>query len=200
MAPKALKSLYIVVGRFHPLVAVHSRKVAGLSAGLAAWLGVEGAGMDPETARLAGFFHDLGKLGCTEILDSVLPVSDDERLRMRGHPLLGYEVLRAAGDVPAAVLEAALHHHERWDGRGYPFGLAGQSIPLAARVVGLCDAYEAMVSARPWREPRTHREAVLELRAGAGTQFDPSLVDPLVEYVTAQLEQILQVMSSAVAG
>jgi HD-GYP domain-containing protein (c-di-GMP phosphodiesterase class II) len=78
------------------------------------------------------------------------------------------------------------HEHERWDGRGYPDGLAGASIPIGSRIVFACDAYNAMISARPYREPMSHDDAVAELRRGAGSQFDPQVVEALLHVLAAR--------------
>jgi HD-GYP domain-containing protein (c-di-GMP phosphodiesterase class II) len=98
---------------------------------------------------------------------------------MRRHPVIGEKILRRTPElVPIAPL--VRYEHERWDGTGYPDGLAGEEIPIGSRIIFACDAYSAMITARPYHAPRRHEEAVAELRAGAGSQFDPRVVDALL--------------------
>jgi HD-GYP domain-containing protein (c-di-GMP phosphodiesterase class II) len=103
---------------------------------------------------------------------------------MRRHTLIGWRILQAAPDL-RRVAELVRASHERWDGRGYPDGLAGAAIPLGARVVSVCDAYDAMVADRPYRPAMTRAEAILELRRCAATQFDPDVVAAFVATVAA---------------
>jgi HD-GYP domain-containing protein (c-di-GMP phosphodiesterase class II) len=101
---------------------------------------------------------------------------------MREHPAIGERILRAT-DGMGQVAKIVRHEHERWDGTGYPDGLSGHEIPLGARIILACDAYHAMTSDRPYRQAMSHAEAVAELSAGAGTQFDPDVVEALVGYL-----------------
>ena len=130
-----------------------------------------------ERIRVAALLHDIGKVGVPdEILEKPGPLSPDEWQSVVQHPRIGQEILNRV----AAVKDAAaiiLHHHERYSGHGYPHGLRGSDIPLGARVVAIADAYDAMLSDRPYRKAIGHEAAVLELRDKAGTQFDPELVE-----------------------
>lgn len=130
-----------------------------------------------ERIRVASLLHDIGKVGVPdEILEKPGPLSPDEWQSVVQHPRIGEEILNRV----AAVKDAAaiiLHHHERYSGHGYPHGLRGSDIPLGARIVAIADAYEAMLSDRPYRQAIGHEAAVAELRAQAGTQFDPDLVE-----------------------
>ena len=130
-----------------------------------------------ERVRVASLLHDIGKVGVPdEILEKPGPLSPDEWQSVVQHPRIGQEILNRV----AAVKDAAaiiLHHHERYSGHGYPHGLRGSDIPLGARIVAIADAYEAMLSDRPYRDAIGHDAAVAELRAQAGTQFDPDLVE-----------------------
>jgi diguanylate cyclase (GGDEF)-like protein/putative nucleotidyltransferase with HDIG domain len=156
----------------------HSTRVAELSARIAVRLGLGAA--DVELVRLAGSLHDLGKLAIPEeILRKPAPLTDGERLVIERHPQIGYRMLESLGVDPIATW--VLHHHERWDGRGYPDGLSGASIPLGARIILVADAYDAMTSDRSYQHHLTIGEALTELRRCAGTQFDPSAVDALAE-------------------
>jgi HD-GYP domain-containing protein (c-di-GMP phosphodiesterase class II) len=104
---------------------------------------------------------------------------------MRQHTLLGERILSAAPSL-AAVGKLVRASHERWDGEGYPDGLKGEEIPLASRIIFVCDAYDAMVSDRPYAPPRTHAGAMEELEKGAGTMFDPEIVDRFVRVTAAR--------------
>ena len=130
-------------------------------------------------ARVAAL-HDVGKLGVpTEILSSSEPLTAEQARVMRDHPVIGEQILRQIPGMEE-VAKAVRHEHERWDGCGYPDGLAGERIPLASRIVFACDAYHAMVSDRPYRRALGHAAAVAELRANAGSQFDPEVVAALL--------------------
>jgi putative two-component system response regulator len=126
--------------------------------------------------------HDVGKLLVDErILAKPGPLTNDERRLINAHPLEGERIIRPAVDPDVAVVVRG--HHERWDGAGYPHGLAAQEIPLAARVVAVADAYLAMLEQRPYRARLTRAAALRELEDGAGSQFDPSCVEALVSMV-----------------
>jgi len=126
--------------------------------------------------------HDVGKLLVDErILGKPGPLTADERRQINAHPIEGERMIRRAVDPEVAVVVRA--HHERWDGAGYPHGLAAQEIPLGARVVAVADAYLAMLEQRPYRARLTQAAALRELEDGAGSQFDPSCVAALVSMV-----------------
>ena len=158
----------------------HSYVVAELSARVADLLGL--AAEEVELVRLAGSLHDLGKLAIPEeILRKPGPLSESELLVLRRHPQIGYRMLRSLGVEPVSTW--VLHHHERWDGRGYPHGLGGEDIPLGSRILFVADAYDAMTSDRIYQEHVAHEEAVAELERCAGTQFDPQVVAVFVRSV-----------------
>ena len=117
------------------------------------------------------------------IPDSILskpgPLNEEEWEFVRRHTVIGERILAAAPSM-ATVAEIVRATHERFDGHGYPDAIAGEQIPLAARIIAVCDAYDAMVSARPYRPTATHQEALEELRRCSGTQFDPRVVDAFV--------------------
>jgi len=106
-------------------------------------------------------------------------LSPEERATIRRHPKVGKRLLESVMRLRGA-LPAVVHHHERWDGTGYPDGLKGEETPLLARAIALCDAYQAMVVDRPYRKAMSQAAAFAQLRAGAGTQFDPYLVEVFV--------------------
>jgi hypothetical protein len=153
----------------------HSSQVSELARRVGARLGMSGD--EVELLECAARLHDIGKLGVPDaILQKPGPLDEYEWAVMRRHPDWGAEMVgRVPGLEPAAALVRA--HHERWDGCGYPDGLAGEGIPLASRVIGACDAFEAMVSDRPYRHRMSVDQALAELAAGAGTQFDPEVVE-----------------------
>ena len=151
----------------------HSTRVAELSAWIAHRLGLDREHI--ELTRLAGSLHDLGKLAIPEeILRKPGPLTDPERLVLQRHPEIGHRMLESLGVDPVA--EWVLHHHERWDGTGYPERLRGDEIPLGARIIFVADAYDAMTSDRAYRGRLTPREAIEELERCSGTQFDPDIV------------------------
>lgn len=130
----------------------------------------------PSEALEAGFLlHDVGKIGIPEsILTKPGPLTENERRVLNTHPILGERIIAPLG-LPEVVRRVVRHHHERWDGRGYPDGLGGKDIPVAARIFAIADVIDAMTSIRPYRKPISFRDAVTEVLVNAGSQFDPQL-------------------------
>jgi ribonuclease P protein subunit RPR2 len=134
--------------------------------------------------------HDVGKVAIPDgILHKPEPLSDPEESLMRRHPLIGWEILRGIPFLEGAS-EIVRHHHERWDGKGYPDGLAGEDIPLAARIFSVADALDAITTDRPYRPANSLAEARKTIAAAAGTQFDPRVVAALEEIPDEILERI----------
>jgi diguanylate cyclase (GGDEF)-like protein len=153
----------------------HSRKVSEYSVAIAEALGLPQDRV--ATIRAASLLHDIGKVGIPDsILSKEGPLTDEEWEPVKIHPKLGVEILRHIIDL-VNCLPAILHHHEHYDGKGYPSGLKGDSIPLEGRILAIADAYDAMTSPRPYREQLSAQQALGELRRCAGTQFDPELVE-----------------------
>jgi diguanylate cyclase (GGDEF)-like protein/PAS domain S-box-containing protein len=126
---------------------------------------------------LIGLFHDIGKIVVDEsTLNKSSDLSEDEWKELRRHPEVGYRLLSAVQDM-SDIASYVLAHHERWDGTGYPKGLKAEEIPLESRIIGIADAYDAMVSYRPYRKSLSKIEAIEELRRHAGTQFDPRIAE-----------------------
>ena len=133
--------------------------------------------------KLGAILHDVGKIGISDsILQKPGPLNDEEWAIMRTHPEIGERMLRNI-DFLSPALPVIRHHHERWDGRGYPDGLAGNDIPIGARIVAVCDAFDAMTTDRPYRAAMTTTEACAELTKGAGSQFDPDCATFFVDMV-----------------
>ena len=124
--------------------------------------------------------HDIGKIAIdTEVLNKKDPFTPEEWKIIKKHPEMGYRIAMASIEL-AAVAEYILSHHERWDGKGYPEGLKGEEIPLLSRIVAIVDAYDAMLTDKPYRKKLTKEQAMEELKKNAGTQFDPKLVESFV--------------------
>jgi diguanylate cyclase (GGDEF)-like protein len=175
---RAAESLAKAVDERDAYTGSHSQRVGEYSALIARRLGADHSGI--ELTRLAGSLHDLGKLAIPEeVLRKSSSLSQAERLMLERHPQIGFKMLESLGVEPVA--EWVLHHHERWDGAGYPNRLAGDQIPLGARIIFVADAYDAMTSERAYREPLTRQDALAELERCSGTQFDPTVVRALAE-------------------
>jgi putative nucleotidyltransferase with HDIG domain len=162
-----VESLALAVEAKDSVTSRHLRSVTLLAVQLARQIDPEIA--DSDEFRYGCLLHDVGKIGVPErILGKPGPLDDDEWVVMRSHP-----------DTGARVVEPLGHHHERWDGLGYPDGLAGEEIPLAARIFAVCDALDAMTSERPYRDPLPHSIAYARVRREAGRQFDPAVIAAL---------------------
>ena len=162
----------------------HSERVANLAAEVASQLGLPAE--EIELTRLAGSLHDLGKLAIPEeILRKPAALSDAERLVLERHPQIGYRMLESLGVDPIAYW--VLHHHERWDGSGYPDGLAEERIPLGARIIFVSDAFDAMTSDRLYRDSLSYEDAIAEVERCSGSQFDPDVVNAFLACVGARV-------------
>jgi len=152
-----------------------SDMIASLATGIALEMGMPRE--EIERIRIAALLHDLGKIAIPdELLDQPTTLSDAQWQTIGEHPRIGQVILEQATSLRDAI-PVVLHHHERFNGGGYPHGLRGNEIPLGARIVAVADAYHAMVRERPYKETMSHAEAMAELRLHAGTQFDPQVVE-----------------------
>ncbi|MFA6045073.1 MAG: HD-GYP domain-containing protein [Phycisphaerales bacterium] len=151
----------------------HSERVAHLSQRLAVALGM--SVQAAERVHIAGLVHDVGKIGVPEaVLTKPGRLNDEEFAQIKKHPEIGHRILR---DIPLLrdILPGVLHHHERVDGRGYPAGLAGEGIPLMARIISVADTFDAMSSNRSYRSAMTREKVLAEIARSAGTQLDPQI-------------------------
>lgn len=161
----------------------HSVAVSALMIALARQCGFDET--REREAGLAGLLHDIGKADVpASILETTGPLDDREHDRMRGHPAYGHRMLREGSDAAAPVLQACLHHHERFDGAGYPEGLRGEAIPRSARMNAICDVYDAITSQRPYKPAWDRAESIARMAAWSRAgQFDPQLFRAFVGMV-----------------
>jgi putative nucleotidyltransferase with HDIG domain len=201
-ALEAVETLNATVDARDPYTAGHSHRVQEIALSLARELGIEGLELD--AIRYAGLFHDIGKLGVPDaILTKPAKLTAQEYELMKQHPADGAKIVAKFGRLRDAV-PLIRHHHERWDGQGYPDRLAAESIPLGAAIVGLADAWDAMTTDRPYHRALDADEAEAELRRHRGTQFAPAVVDAFfrvfersgaVERDTAEATETLRVVT-----
>jgi HD-GYP domain-containing protein (c-di-GMP phosphodiesterase class II) len=164
--------------------AEHSRSVVELARGVAQEIGMDK--YELQELEFAALLHDVGKIAIPkEILRKPAALTDSEFEVMKTHTIEGQFMLDRIGGLLGRVGEVVRSCHERWDGKGYPDGLRGEEIPLAARVVFVCDAYNAMTTTRPYRAALPHEQAIAELVTNAGTQFDPEVVAAMLRVVEA---------------
>jgi diguanylate cyclase (GGDEF)-like protein len=170
---RAAKNIVRFVDAKDPSTANHSETVSALAAAIGSEMGLDENIVDQ--LALAGLLHDIGKIGIPDsLLQAPRALTPVEFEAIKAHPRLGFSLLEGLGIAP--IDEWILHHHENWDGSGYPDGLAGEEIPLGARIVRVADAFEAMTANRPYRVAQPVEYALNELRANAGTQFEKSAV------------------------
>ena len=152
----------------------HSERVAEVSVGISQYLSLSES--EIHDIWLAGFLHDIGKIGIQEaVLNKPGKLSASEWECVQQHPVLAERILCPIDEL-TEVIQIVLHHHERYDGSGYPDGVAGSEIPLGARILSVADAYDALTSKRPYRDALSHEDAIGVLKEAAGTQFDPVIV------------------------
>ena len=173
-----------VVGANDEYTGAHSRAVVDLVLAVCDRLGLDGASR--RNAEFVALLHDVGKIRIpNSIINKPGPLDPEERAIVNTHTIEGQRLLERVGGLLAEIGELVRSCHERWDGRGYPDGLAGEEIPIISRIVCCCDAFHAMTTPRPYRPARPVAEALAELRLHAGSQFDPRVVGVLEAVVTA---------------
>ncbi len=178
-SPAAVQALAAAIEARDNYTHDHSEQVVRLATGVALLLGLPADAV--ERVGHGALLHDVGKLAIPQaILRKDGALDDDEWRVMAEHPVLGEGILRRLPQL-ASLASIVRHEHEHWDGTGYPDGLAAAQIPIGSRIILACDAYAAMTAARPYRLALERADAVAELRARAGTQFDPAVVDALLD-------------------
>src|ERR1700683_3908011 len=177
---------------------VHSTRLAEWALHVAGELGLADSSLcDIEVAAL---LHDIGKIGIPDaILQKPAKLTDQEYDLMKKHPEYGWAVLRNVPGMERASL-IILHHHESYDGRGYPAGLKGEEIPVGSRIVSVIDAFDAMVSSRPYREGMPFEEAERRLLQARGTQFDPGVVDRFLPLARAEMSAVFAAAGTSVSA
>ena len=182
-----LNALAEVIDLRDPYVLGHSKQVTQYAVMVASRMGLPEEQI--EVIRKASLLHDIGKLGIPEkILRKPGPLTREEFAIIQGHPLLGAEIL-AASQALAPLISAVRHHHEHYDGNGYPGELSGEQIPLEARIVAIADAVESMASDRPYRRALSYSEIIAEIQKSSGTQFDPRVAGFMLDLLQEQGEQ-----------
>ncbi len=189
MSMGVLKALTSSIDAKDPYTRGHSERVAQLSHAISLQLG-----FSPEEAdriRIAGLVHDVGKIGVPEgILLKQGRLTDDEFDAIKKHPEIGHKILRDIIGMDD-VLPGVLYHHERYDGKGYPHGVAGQNIPLVARIIGIADTFDAMSSTRSYRAALSREKVLQEIERCSGAQFDPKLVEAFLKVDLREYDSLL---------
>ena len=169
------KALAAAIDARDPYTHGHSRRVTKYAVAIGREMGLDAA--DLRVLRRAALLHDVGKIGTPDaILRKPTGLTEEEYAEVQKHPAMAVEMLKKVGFLLDEV-PYILHHHERWSGGGYPDGLAGEEIPLGARILAVADTLDAMTSDRPYRPGMTLSEARKEIETCAGTQFDPNIAD-----------------------
>jgi HD-GYP domain-containing protein (c-di-GMP phosphodiesterase class II) len=177
---------------------VHSTRLAEWAMRVGQELGLEED--DLRDLEIAALLHDIGKIGIPDsILKKPAKLEADEYALMKKHPEYGWAVLRMLPGFERAALYI-LHHHESFDGKGYPAGLKGSEIPIASRIVSVIDSFDAMVSSRPYRKGLPFEEAIRRLILGSGTQFDPAVVESFLPLAQAETETVFAAAGTEVSA
>ncbi len=159
----------------------HSMRVSKICEAIAVALNFEK--QEVNQMRIAGLVHDIGKIGIDEkILNKSGKLDIDERKEIERHPEAGWRILSSSNEF-ADLAKHILHHHEKWDGNGYPNKLIGENIPIESRIITVADSYDAMTSERSYKAAMSHEDAIKEIQRCSGTQFDPAIVDVFVNQV-----------------
>lgn len=191
-----LRALVRAIETRDPYTSGHSVRVATLAVVIAHDLGLPRR--QQNYVEIAALLHDIGKIDSiyADVISKPYDLNDDERALIQTHAARGAEILEAMTSVPREVVLSVRHHHERFDGKGYPSGIAGVNIPLAARIIMLCDSIDAMLSDRPYRKALTLEAVKSELEKCSGSQFDPAIVSIVVAKNT--LERAVDLIGSDV--
>jgi diguanylate cyclase (GGDEF)-like protein/putative nucleotidyltransferase with HDIG domain len=183
-SPAAVQALAAAIDARDNYTHEHSEQVVALGSAVARTLGLPS--VEVERVERAALLHDVGKVAIpNEILHKPGRLTAEEWETMREHPVIGERILRRTPEL-ADLAPIVRHEHERWDGEGYPDRITGRAIPVGSRIILACDAYNAMITPRPYRRPMSPEAAVAELRTHAGTQFDPDVVAALLRVLAAR--------------
>ncbi|AIE84348.1 putative metal-dependent phosphohydrolase [Fimbriimonas ginsengisoli Gsoil 348] len=189
-----IKSLALAIDAKDQYTHQHIIRVQRYAVAVAIEMGLEGG--DLEGVRTGALLHDIGKLGVPEyVLLKPGPLTPEEYEKVKKHPEIGAAILDPV-EFPWPVLPVVRHHHERWDGTGYPDGLAGENIPLTARIMAVADVYDAVTSTRSYRQAWTHERAVELIRREAGSHFDPVVVESFLKVI----DRVVNEMASEGVG
>src|SRR5207237_1786635 len=168
----------------------HSERVALVSRHLAQQMGL--ADHDVEQIYMAGLLHDVGKIGVPEaVLQKTGKLTPEEFEQIKKHPEIGARILRDIKQIQD-IIPGVMYHHERYDGKGYPAGLAGEDIPMMGRIICLADCFDAMTSSRTYRKALPLEVALTEIRRCSGTQFDPRLADAFLRTTAERFRELLK--------
>ena len=174
-----VRALVAAIDAKDPFTRGHSENVMRFSLAIATQLGLDFK--EREDVKLAGLLHDVGKIGIhTEILRKMGALTEEDRREIQQHPQVGAKIISAV-DSLQRLYPIILHHHERFDGRGYPFGLEGKAAPLGSRIIAVADAFDAITIGRPYRPAKTREMAIAEMKQEAGFQFDPRVVEAFLK-------------------
>ncbi len=177
---------------------IHSTRLAEWAVRVARRLGIEES--EFYQLEVAALLHDIGKIGVPDaILRKEGKLTDEERALMNKHPEYSWSILRLFAGLDKASLYA-LHHHESFDGNGYPGGLKGEEIPIGSRIVSVIDAYDAMIANRCYRKGMSHEEAIRRLTIDSGKQFDPVVVKAFVEIAEQEVAEVFAATGSSPAA
>jgi HD-GYP domain-containing protein (c-di-GMP phosphodiesterase class II) len=177
---------------------VHSTRLAEWGMRVGQELGLEVAEL--QNLEVAALLHDIGKVGIPDaILRKPGRLDADEYALMKKHPEYGWVILRMLPGFERAALDI-LHHHENFDGKGYPAGLQGSEIPIVSRIVSVIDAFDAMVSSRPYRVGLPNEEAIRRLVESSGTQFDPAVVQCFISFAQAEMAMVFAAAGTSVSS
>lgn len=177
---------------------VHSTRLAEWGMRVGQELGLDEAAL--QNLEVAALLHDIGKVGIPDaILGKPGRLDPEEYALMKKHPEYGWAVLRMLPGFDRAALDI-LHHHESIDGKGYPAGLKGTEIPIVSRIVCVIDAFDAMVSSRPYRKGLPYEEAVRRLKESSGTQFDPEVVRCFLSFAQAEMPTVFAAAGTSVSS
>ena len=177
----SIEECYLFMDRYRMLthIKAHSIVVARIARMIARGLRDVNPDISVSKTTAGALLHDIGKIDVAynEILRQKGPLTPEQRQLIRDHPARGVDIVRSIRSIPGDVLACIRHHHERWDGNGYPDGLSGDEIPVGARIIMVCDTIDAMTTARPYRDPLPTSVVREELIKHAGGQFDKTIVD-----------------------